>query len=275
VVIGGHEDSTLRGGVRQGSKAPGADDDASGIAGATEVIRVLAENKFRPKRSIAFMAYAAEELGLLGSQAIARQWKSEGKKVVGVLQLDMINYKNGAAEDIVLIQDYTDKNLNSFLVRLKDEYMSSIKIGYDKCGYACSDHASWHKSGFPASMPFEAIRMNPKIHSSRDTLANMDSTGAHARNFVKLGVAFAVELAKTASTGTAPTPAPNGPTPSPTPTPVGPGGPPPKPGCADDHVECQNWARAGYCQKTYEEWMHKNCKKACDVCDCVLCEQKR
>jgi len=42
VVIGGHEDSTLRGGAREGSRAPGADDDASGIAGATEIIRVLA-----------------------------------------------------------------------------------------------------------------------------------------------------------------------------------------------------------------------------------------
>merc|ERR1719336_451084 len=103
--------------------------------------------------------------------------------------------------------------------------MASLRMGYDKCGYACSDHASWHKSGFPATMPFEAIRMNPKIHASGDTLANMDATGAHARNFVKLGVAFTVELAKSA-TGTVPT----GPTPSPTPI-------PPTSSCADDHVE--------------------------------------
>ena len=40
---------------------PGADDDASGIASATEVLRVAIERDYRPERTVKFMAYAAEE----------------------------------------------------------------------------------------------------------------------------------------------------------------------------------------------------------------------
>ncbi|WP_370660982.1 M20/M25/M40 family metallo-hydrolase [Massilia cavernae] len=44
-------------------KAPGADDDASGIAGLTEVLRVLAAGDYKPRRTIKLIAYAAEEVG--------------------------------------------------------------------------------------------------------------------------------------------------------------------------------------------------------------------
>jgi len=65
VVIGGHLDSiSLRG---SDSVAPGADDDASGIATLTEVARVLLASDFRPARTEKLMAYAAEEVGLRGS----------------------------------------------------------------------------------------------------------------------------------------------------------------------------------------------------------------
>ncbi len=69
-----------------------------------------------------------------------------------------------------------------------------------KCGYGCSDHASWTKNGYAASAAFESAvgDMNQAIHSSRDTLATAGVTAAHAVPFAKLAVAFAVETAKTA-----------------------------------------------------------------------------
>ncbi len=196
VVIGGHLDSTIGSRTNAQSVAPGADDDASGIASVTEIIRVLAENNFKPKRTIAFMAYAAEEVGLRGSQDIASQYKNEGKNVLSALQLDMTNYP-GSAEDIVFMTDYTDSNLNSFLAKLLDEYLPNLKYGFDRCGYGCSDHASWHGAGYPASMPFEAkfSEYNPHIHTSRDTLSNSDREGKHAQKFARLGLAYIVEMA--------------------------------------------------------------------------------
>ncbi|SIN80873.1 M28 family metallopeptidase [Salinivibrio sp. ES.052] len=196
VVIGGHLDSTIGSRTNEQSIAPGADDDASGIAAVTEIIRVLSQNNFQPKRSIAFVAYAAEEVGLRGSQAIANQFKQQGKDVRGVLQLDMTNYQ-GSVDDIVFITDYTDSGLTQYLTQLLDTYLPSLQYGFDTCGYACSDHASWHQAGYPAAMPFEAkfSDANPRIHTPQDTLANSDSEGVHAAKFTKLGLAYTVELA--------------------------------------------------------------------------------
>ena len=195
VVMGGHLDSTIGPRTNENSIAPGADDDASGIASVTEIIRVLSENNFAPKRSMAFMAYAAEEVGLRGSQDIANTYRSQGKNVVSVLQLDMTNHK-GSAQDIVFITDYTDSSLTQLLTNLLDEYLPSLSYGYDRCGYACSDHASWHNAGYSAAMPFESkfSDSNRHIHTYRDTLENSDPTGAHATKFTKLGLAYAVEM---------------------------------------------------------------------------------
>lgn len=195
IVLGGHMDSILSGGTNENSRAPGADDDASGIASLTEVIRVMMANNYRPERTIEFMAYAAEEVGLRGSDAIARDYKAQRKKVKGVLQLDMTNYQ-GTANDIYLFTDYTNAAQNQFMANLASTYLPTLKVAYDRCGYGCSDHASWTNQGFPASFPFESSfnADNPYIHTSNDTLANSGNQAAHAAKFSKLALAYAVEL---------------------------------------------------------------------------------
>jgi leucyl aminopeptidase len=194
IVIGGHLDSIAPGG--KNSVAPGADDDASGTATVTEIARVLLENDFRPERTIKLMAYAAEEVGLRGSLAIAKDYKKRGVHVVGALQLDMTNYQ-GSDRDIWLIDDHTSKAQNAFLVQLIESYVGA-SWGWDRCGYACSDHASWHRYGVPASMPFEARFRdhNRSIHTKRDTLEMSDDNANHALTFARLGTAYAIELAK-------------------------------------------------------------------------------
>ena len=57
IVIGGHLDSINRSG---GTSAPGADDDASGVATLTEVARLIITQNIRLRRTVTFMAYAAE-----------------------------------------------------------------------------------------------------------------------------------------------------------------------------------------------------------------------
>ena len=64
---------------------------ASGSSSVLEVFRVLASNGFRGSRSIEFHAYAAEEVGLLGSQAIASTYQKEGKVVAGMMQLGTLS----------------------------------------------------------------------------------------------------------------------------------------------------------------------------------------
>jgi leucyl aminopeptidase len=199
VVLGGHLDSITMAG--RAGVAPGADDDASGIATLTEVVRVLLAKDYHPARTIKVIAYAAEEVGLRGSLSIARDFQRRGVNVVGALQLDMTNY-HGSDRDIWLIRDFTSAPQNAFLARLIDAYVGA-SWGYDACGYACSDHASWHRTGVPgtgvpASMPFEArfADSNRQIHTARDTLETSDANASHAIKFARLAAAYALELGK-------------------------------------------------------------------------------
>lgn len=197
IIIGGHADSISGYINRNNARAPGADDNASGIAVITEVIRILMQTDYVPEKTIKFMAYSAEEVGLLGSKDVAKSYKVNGVNVIGVMQLDMTNYK-GSNVDIVLMTDFTNSEQNSFIGNLIDEYLKNISWGTDKCGYACSDHASWTNQGFPASMPFESKtkKMNRKIHTSRDTIAVSGGNADHAAKFAKMAIAFAVEMDK-------------------------------------------------------------------------------
>ena len=194
VVLGGHLDSIALGGTRM--RAPGADDDASGIATLTEIARVLLASNYRPERTIQFMAYAAEEVGLRGSQAIVRDYKKRVVDVVGVLQLDMTNYR-GSDRDIWLINDFTSAPQHEFLIALIEAYTGAT-WGYDACGYACSDHASWTRAGYRASMPFESRskEMNKKIHTASDVIELSDVNADHAVKFARLGISYAIEMAK-------------------------------------------------------------------------------
>ncbi|WP_375768037.1 M20/M25/M40 family metallo-hydrolase [Archangium gephyra] len=209
VVIGGHLDS-INGSSSTGA-APGADDDASGVASLTEAFRVAIANGYKPARTVKFMAYAGEEVGLYGSNAIATSFKNAGTNVVGVLQLDMTNYK-GSSYDFGMVTDNTNASLNSFTTSLISTYQPGLTWTNITCGYGCSDHASWNSAGYPATMPFEATMTtdNPQIHTSGDTLTYMGGTAANSVKFAKLAVSFLGEVAKGATTGNTPPPVDSG-----------------------------------------------------------------
>jgi len=196
IVLGGHQDSINGSFGGATATAPGADDNASGIATVTEVIRVLTASSYQPQKTIKFMAYAAEEVGLLGSKEIATQFKKNNVNVIGVMQLDMTNFQGTKALDIVMMRDYTNDDQNNFVGAIIDRYVPGVKWGFDKCGYGCSDHASWHAQGYPASMPFEANKndMNRNIHTAKDLLSVSGGNANHAAKFAKMAVAYVVEL---------------------------------------------------------------------------------
>lgn len=179
------------------ARAPGADDDGSGVASLSEVLRMIVASDFHPQRSIRLMAYSGEELGLLGSDYIASDYASREIDVVGVLQLDMTDYK-GSDADVYLIDDDTDAQQNQFLEQLLAHYLPKLSVAHDVCGYACSDHASWTLHGYAASFPFEAsisrAEDNPWIHSAYDTWGNSGAQATNALKFARLSMAWLVEL---------------------------------------------------------------------------------
>ncbi|PFH51833.1 hypothetical protein AMATHDRAFT_141573 [Amanita thiersii Skay4041] len=193
VILGAHMDSINLNSPSTG-RAPGADDDGTGTVNLIEAFRALLAAGFRPTAPVEFHWYSAEEVGLLGSQAIATNYRNAGVNVFAFMQLDMSGYfKSGSTEVIALEADYINTSLNTFLKSLITTYSRLPWANDIPCGYACSDHASWYKQGYPGVMPFEAItgNDNPNIHTSSDTTVSW----SHSLEFAKIAVAFAYELA--------------------------------------------------------------------------------
>ncbi|WP_462418776.1 M20/M25/M40 family metallo-hydrolase [Kytococcus sp. Marseille-QA3725] len=197
VVIGAHFDSVSDSGQGDDMDAPGADDNASATATVTEIAQVALANGWKPKRTVVFAAYAAEEVGLVGSNAMAQSYASEGKNVVGVLNMDMTNY-DGGSTDMALMQDNVNTELNAFNEEVFNTYLEpkGMTLGALECGYGCSDHASWTSAGYPATMMSES-ELFPQLHTPQDTLENTGGTAEHSVKFAQFGLAFLGEMAKT------------------------------------------------------------------------------
>jgi len=198
IIVGAHMDSI----TNNVNNAPGADDDASGIATISEMIRVLLSVHYKPSKTVEFMAYAAEEIGLVGSSEIANNYALNSKNVVSFVQFDMTNYK-GSSKDVYLTTDpYNSNDLNLFLIELMEHYNKTgthaFTYGNTICNYGCSDHFSWADNGYDAAFPFEASfsQYNPNIHTTSDKLSNMGNSATHAAKFAKLGLEFIIETAK-------------------------------------------------------------------------------
>lgn len=195
IVLGGHFDSVSMGawGAGRSDIAPGADDNASGSANVIEALRIVMSKK-QPERTIEFFWYAGEESGLLGSSEIAQKYKSENKNVIGVLQLDMTLFPGSGAGTIALMTDFTSSWLTNYLAEINKVYVGANFV-MDKCGYGCSDHASWYRQGFPTIIPFEAKvnAMNKNIHTKNDIITPQLNF-KHSAMFSKLAVAYALDL---------------------------------------------------------------------------------
>lgn len=187
VIIGAHID-TLDGYM------PGAGDDGSGSATLLEMTKVLMSSNYAYKRPIYIIWYAAEERGLVGSQYVVQNFLRKKIPVHAVMQFDMTGYRTVATDPTMWVfRDYTDSTLNEFTANLIKTYIK-VPVKYSKCGYACSDHASWSDAGFPATSPCESSfeAHNPYIHTSNDTVSLLNTD--HLANFTKLALAYVIEL---------------------------------------------------------------------------------
>jgi hypothetical protein len=87
-VVSGHYDSRASDVMDATSDAPGADDDASGVAVAMELARVMATR--RPSATIVFAAVAGEEQGLYGARHMAEQFKAAGADLQAMFTNDIV-----------------------------------------------------------------------------------------------------------------------------------------------------------------------------------------
>jgi hypothetical protein len=170
--------------------APGADDNASGVAGVLECARLLAGLNLDV--GLTFIAFSGEELGLLGSRVYTAGLTPEDS-ILGVINFDMIGY-GGSDPRISLVYDLKSKWLTDQLARTADSLGITTPIDQiDLSGIADSDHASFWTRGIPANMLIErldagASPANPNYHSFGDTLGVLDI--GLAGDFVKVAAGY-------------------------------------------------------------------------------------
>lgn len=107
-----------------------------------------------------------------------------------MMNLDVVGYHVNGTDDISIYTDYASEEVVNFLRAVATAY---VDYGWrdNYCGYACSDHASWDRNGFPAAMVGE-VYDSPYMHTVRDTLENMSLEQVH--EFIKLGIGYVIEL---------------------------------------------------------------------------------
>lgn len=142
IVVGGHYDSynSQSGGV---VFAPGADDDGSGTALTLELARVF--RNIPTRKSIIFMPFSAEEVGLVGSRAAAIDFKTAGTKVECMYNFDMVAFVTDAVWGLNL-----SSGPNTAYRQIAADAATRLTsiVPYITGLGSSSDHYSFHQQGF-------------------------------------------------------------------------------------------------------------------------------
>ena len=178
VILGAHYDHLGYGNfdslapAQIGQIHPGADDNGSGTAGVLELARLLAPQRGQLKRSILFMNFAGEELGLLGSAEWVKEPTRPLAKAVAMLNMDMIGR---IKDDKVYIGGVgTGSTLKSALEQAQKD--TPFKIEYSAGGYSSSDHTSFVAKKIPVLFFFSGLHSD--YHKPSDTWEKINAPSA-------------------------------------------------------------------------------------------------
>lgn len=180
VMQSAHVDSLCLGVDPKTGRAPGANDDASGVAVGICVARSLSGQP--SKNTLRFVAYCGEEQGLLGAKALAARAKEEGWPILGILNNDMVGSSrnlNGQSEPNAL-RLYSDLPAREFaryaewVVRQNcPDFRLKMHLRPDRFGRG-GDHTPFANLGFPAVRLTEVYEEWDHQHTPEDTVENMD-----------------------------------------------------------------------------------------------------
>lgn len=176
-IFSAHYDSTS---ATPMTLAPGADDNATGVASVLEAARILSKRSL--EHSVWFVFTAAEEQGSLGSKHMAQWLKADGVDARGVIAPDMIGYwPLGMADKFDILGDDKSKflvdQMSAVATRLGIEHKTWIQHGY--C-YG-DDHTMFQEAGIPAISPMDCVEAHnmsvgedtPHYHQVSDTSATL------------------------------------------------------------------------------------------------------
>lgn len=170
--------------------SPGADDNASGVAGILETARILKNYEF--ERTIIYASWNAEEVGLCGSNEYAKQCEKDSIDIVAYFNLDMTGYVNPGNDIVInLLYKSCDSLLANFVKQISHTYFPDISI-YQAwlSGGGDTDYSSFNRHGYQSISPSEDVHyLSPYIHSVNDIVGLSVNNWDQAEIFTKLNLA--------------------------------------------------------------------------------------
>ncbi len=151
--------------------APGANDNASGVAATLEIARVLKAKGFKNQKTIKFVAFAAEELGLFGSSDFAEKQFSKKAKISMMINNDMIaNWSQNLTDMCVNINNYA--NSQDLLKKAQEaaKLYTNLKTNNDNTYNKYSDSYSFYRQGYKALF-FISNANDESYHTTADVSA--------------------------------------------------------------------------------------------------------
>jgi leucyl aminopeptidase len=164
-IYSAHYDSTSN---TPTTLAPGADDNATGVAAVLEAARVMTQHAY--KHSIWFVFMAAEEQGSMGSKHMVSWLTQQAIDVRGVIAPDMIGYwPAGDQDELDILGDEDSQGLVDRMADVATRMGVAHKKWIDHNFCYGDDHTSFQEAGFPAITPMDCVEAHNIPNSTEDT----------------------------------------------------------------------------------------------------------
>ncbi len=182
LAIGAHFDHLGHGGEGSGSLSPdedavhnGADDNASGTAGLLELAQFFAGQRNQLNRSILFLAFSGEELGLLGSSHYVQHPLVPLENTIAMINMDMIG-RLQESRKLTVYGTATSSNWEAILTKENhtSEHDSLFALSFIADGFGPSDHSSFYGKNIPVLFFFTGTHNDYHKPSDDWDLINYD-----------------------------------------------------------------------------------------------------
>ena len=182
VVVGAHMDHIGYGpSMSRGNEIkihPGADDNASGTVALLELARCFSKLKNDVKRTVVFMAFSAEEMGLIGSKFYCENplFPLEDPSIsnhVFMLNMDMVGYLGEGRYNVSFSDGNSSIEVEKIIEGLSKDYSFAKKITGRRTGG--SDHACFYNKKVPIA--FLHTGLHPHYHKPTDTAERINYEG--------------------------------------------------------------------------------------------------
>ncbi len=182
VILGAHYDHIGMGGTGSGSRRPdtvaihnGADDNASGTAAMLELVAALSKRRADLKRSVLFIGFGAEEMGLLGSKHFTANPLIDLEQATIMLNLDMLGNYFPDSNTVSIGGTGTAVGLAEMVLEWAE--MAAIQVNLSPEGYGPSDHASFYIEDIPVLFFFTGA--HERYHTPADDAQFLNYLGEH------------------------------------------------------------------------------------------------